>query len=731
MAIKYNADTKTFILETADTSYLMKVSRYGNLLHLYYGARIPDQDLDYLLCLRDRGFSPNPYEAGNDRTFSLDYLPQEFSTDRSGDYRSSSVEVTGEEGEAAFSGKVAGYEIGPGTADIKGMPCLHRNGKERADTLVIRLEDPVSRVEAKLSYTVFEEKNVIARSVVLTNCGTRPIRLERIMSATVDFRDSDYDMICFCGRHTMEREMRRIPLGDGIHSIGSSRGTSSHQYNPFAILCEKNCDEDRGECWGFSLVYSGNFLMEAEKDQYGQLRFHAGIHPKGFSFLLGPGEEFQAPQLIMAWSGSGLTKLSHIYHRLFGENLSRSPYRKKSRPVLLNSWEAAYFDFDDEKILAIAEAAAGMGVEMFVLDDGWFGKRNSDCSGLGDWTVNRDKIRMGIRKLSDRIHEMGMQFGLWIEPEMISEDSDLYRQHPDWCLREPGRPVTRGRYQLVLDLSREDVRRYLIDTINRLLDEAGAEYIKWDMNRSIAEAWSGLLGRENQGEVFHRYVLGLYQVMDQVILTHPEILFCGCSGGGGRYDPAMLYYQPQIWCSDNTDAINRLKIQYGTSFAYPPATMEAHVSVCPNHQTGRTVPLSTRGTVAMAGVFGYELDPTRMTEEEKARCREQIRFYRKYARLILEGDYYRLTSPYENRYFTAWENVSADRKRALLSIVVTDREGNEAQRYVKLKGLDPERYYRIEGRKGRFSGRLLMSAGIPVPDDLKEYDSLQLGLKMV
>lgn len=731
MAIKYNADTKTFVLETADTSYLMKVSRYGNLLHMYYGAKIPDQDLDYLLTFQDRGFSPNPNEAGNDRTFSLDFLPQEFSTDRSGDYRTPSVEVIWGDGGTAFSGKVAGYEISPGAAEIKGMPGLQKNGKEQVDTLVIRLEDPVSRVEAKLFYTVFEEKNVIARSVILANYGTRDLRLERLMSGTVDFRDSEYDLIYFSGRHTMEREMRRISVADGIHSIGSTRGSSSHQYNPFAILCEKNCDEDKGQCWGFSLVYSGNFLMETEKDQYKQLRFQAGINPKGFSFLLEPGEEFQAPQLIMAWSGSGLTGLSHIYHRLFRENLSRSPYQKKLRPVLLNSWEAAYFDFDDEKILSIAKAAADMGVEMFVLDDGWFGKRNDDCSGLGDWTVNREKIKIGIGKMSEKIHEMGMKFGLWIEPEMISEDSELYRQHPDWCLREPGRPATRGRYQLVLDLSREDVCEYLIETINHILDQAGAEYIKWDMNRSITEAWSGLLGREHQGEVFHRYVLGLYHVMDRVILTHPDILFCGCSGGGGRYDPAMLYYQPQIWCSDNTDAINRLKIQYGTSFAYPPCTMEAHVSVCPNHQTGRSVPLHTRGVTAMGGVFGYELDPTKMTEEEKEQCREQIRFYRKYAKVIMEGDYYRLTDPYENRYFTAWESVSPDGKKALLSIVVTDKEGNDAQRYVKLKGLNPDEYYRIDGWKGKFSGRLLMNAGIPVPESLREYDSLQIGLKMV
>ena len=730
MAVRYDAETKTFILETKHSSYLMSVSRYGNLLHMYYGDRIPDTDLDYLLTFQDRGFSPNPNEAGNDRTFSLDFLPQEFSTNRSGDYRNPSVEMIWGEGGSAFSGKVAGYEIHEGADRIDGMPSLWAAPQEKAATLEIRLEDPVSCAEVRLSYAVFEDKDVIARSAKLVNRGDHPLRLERLMSATLDFRDSDYDLVCFTGRHAMEREFRRIPVWDGVHSIGSGRGASSHQYNPFAVVCEKNCDEDAGQCWGFSLIYSGNFIIEAEKDQYKQLRVHAGINPRDFSFLLEPGEEFQAPQAALAWSGKGFTGLSHIYHRIFRDNLCRSPYRKKIRPVLLNSWEAAYFDFDDEKILSIAREAADMGVELFVLDDGWFGKRDNDSAGLGDWTVNWDKIRIGIGSMSDRIHEMGMQFGIWIEPEMVSEDSELYRRHPDWCLREPGRPAVRGRYQLVLDLSRRDVCDYLIETMNGLLEKARIEYVKWDMNRSIAEAWSALLAGKRQGEVLHRYMLGLYRVMDQVILTHPDVIFCGCSGGGGRFDPAMLYYQPQIWCSDNTDAISRLKIQYGTSFAYPISSMEAHVSACPNHMTGRTVPLAARGIVAMDGMFGYELDPMRLTEEEKEECRRQIRFYRKYYKVIMDGDYYRLASPYENPCFTAWQHVSGDRKKSLVSIVVTDRECNDAQRFLKLKGLEESGFYRVDGLKGKYSGKLLMSAGIPVPPELKEYEGIQIGIRM-
>ncbi|HIZ79784.1 MAG TPA: alpha-galactosidase [Candidatus Lachnoclostridium stercorigallinarum] len=730
MAIRYNADTKTFILETKNSSYLMKVSRYGNLLHLYYGGRVPDEDLDYLIIPADRGFSPNPNEAGNDRTFSLDSLPQEFSTSRSGDYRSSSMEIVWGRGASSWSGKVAGYEIYPGAPKIKGMPGLRALPGEEAETLVIRLEDPVSGFEAELSYGVFEEKDVIARSVMVINRGEEAARLERVMSATLDFMESDYDLIYFSGRHLMERGFRRIPVSDGIHAIGSSRGASSHQYNPFAIVCEKNCTEDYGQCWGVSLVYSGCFLMEAEKDQFGQMRVNAGINPRGFSFQLEPGAAFQAPQTVLTWSGKGLTELSHIYHRIFRENLCRSPYRKNTRPVLLNSWEAAYFDFDGEKILSIAKEAVDMGVDLFVLDDGWFGCRDNDDAALGDWTENRKKLGMGLCELSEKIHAMGLEFGIWVEPEMVSEESELYRRHPDWCLREPGRPPVRGRYQLVLDLSRRDVCDYIIDAMNSVLDKARIEYVKWDMNRSITEAWSALLDRNRQGEVLHRYILGLYYVMDQVILRHPDVLFCGCGGGGGRFDPAMLYYQPQIWCSDNTDAVNRLKIQYGTSFAYPVSSMEAHVSVCPNHQTGRTTPLNTRGIVAMDGIFGYELDPTKMTGEEKEECREQIRFYKKHYRLITEGDYYRLTSPYENRYLTAWQQVSQDRKKSLVSIVITDKEGNDAQRYVKLKGLDPDGFYRIEGWKGKYSGKLLMNVGIPVPGGLSEYEGIQLLLKM-
>ncbi len=730
MAIRYSAEQKTFLLETRHTSYVMKVSGCGDLLHLYYGDRIPDENLDYLICQMDRGFSPNPDEAGNDRTYSRDFLPQEFSTNGVGDYRTSSIQVVNSDGSQMFAGSFDGYEIQDGKYRLQGMPSLWTPEGERADTLRIRLKDKVSGAAAELLYGVLEEQDIITRSVRLINEGTGELMLQKLMSATLDFSDSAYDLITFDGRHLMERELTRTPIRSGIQSVGSMRGTSSHQHNPFAILCEPAAGEDRGRCYGCSLVYSGNFLIEAEQDQYRQLRFSAGIHPEHFSFLLEPGDSFEAPEAVLAYSPAGLTGLSHLYHNVYRRCLCRSPYAAQSRPVLLNSWEAAYFDFDEEKLLRIAKGAADMGAELFVLDDGWFGARDDDNSSLGDWQENKTKLKGDLCSLSERVHALGLKFGLWIEPEMISERSRLYEAHPDWCLKAPGRPSTRGRNQLVLDLSREDVCQYLIETFCGILDRAQIEYVKWDVNRSLSDVWSALLPSRRQGEVFHRYILGLYHVMDQVILTHPEILFCGCSGGGGRFDPAMLYYQPQIWCSDNTDAKARLKIQYGTSFCYPVCTLEAHVSVCPNHQTGRSVPMDTRGIVAMDGILGYELDSTKLSAEEKEECRRQIQFYKTHYQLIAEGDYYRLTSPYEDGRFTAWQHVSRDRREALVSLVMTDREGNDAQRFLRLKGLRADAFYRVSGYDRVFSGALLMSAGLPVPLTLNEYEGIQYSLRM-
>ena len=725
MSIRYDESKKTFTLQTKNSTYQMKVSEYGYLLHLYYGDRIEDEDLSYLLKLQDRGFSPCPNEAGNDRTFSLDFLPQEFSTDGNCDYRSGSIEVKNADGSYGFVGKVKGHRIYSGKYKLEGMPSLFGTEGDTVDSLEIRLQDEATLLTVILRYSVFEEKDIITRSTRVVNENPETVYLNRVMSMTMDFMDSDYDFIHLDGRHTMEREVTRIPISYGMQTIGSFRGASSHQHNPFAILCDHGANEDFGRCYGFSFIYSGNFVCKVEKDQYDQTRINMGIHSKHFSYQLKSGEYFEVPEAALAYSGQGLTRLSQLYHNAYRENLCRSPLSAEIRPIVINSWEAAYFDFDDDKLLHIAREAVDMGVELFVLDDGWFGKRDDDCSSLRDWTVNRAKLKKGLKGLSDEIHKMGLKFGLWIEPEMVSEDSDLYRQHPDWCLQTPKRPLARGRYQLVLDLSRKDVCDYIISSINTILDETKIEYVKWDMNRFITESWSSIEEKEKQGEIYHRYILGLYYLMDRIILTHPDILFCGCSGGGGRFDPGMLYYQPQIWCSDNTDAICRLKIQYGTSFAYPISSMESHVSVCPNHQTGRTVPITTRGVTAMDGILGYELDSTKLTTEEKEICRKQIEDYKNFYPLIAKGDYYRLTNPFAFHEYTAWQHVSKDRSRSLVSLVLTDKEANDAQRYLKLKGLKPEARYTVSGMPGLYSGRLLMSAGIPVPGSLLEYEAVQ------
>ena len=729
MSVRYIESKKTFLLQTKNSTYQMKISEYGYLLHLYYGERLEDEDLSYLIQLQDRGFSPNPNEAGNDRTFSLDFLPQEFSSDGSCDYRLSSIEVKNGDGSYAFVGKAAKHEIYAGKYSLDGLPSLWAADQDRVDTLEIWLTDPATQLTAVLCYSVFEEKDIITRAVKVINESEETIYLNRIMSMTMDFMDSDYDFIHFDGRHTMEREWSRNPLAYGIQNVGSFRGASSHQHNPFAILCERGASEDDGRCYGFSFVYSGNFMCKVEKDQYDQTRIVMGIHPKHFSYQLKPGERFTAPEVVLAYSGKGLTHLTHLYHRVYRENLCKSPYVRKERPILINSWEAAYFDFDEAKLLEIAKEAVDMGVELFVLDDGWFGNRNDDNAALGDWDVNTAKLPRGLGGLSEDIHEMGLNFGLWIEPEMVSENSGLYRKHPDWCLQMPRRQPSRGRYQLVLDLSREDVRDYIVTSINSVLDSARIEYVKWDMNRFITDAWSAIAEKEKQGEIYHRYILGLYDIMNRIILTHPEILFCGCSGGGGRFDPGMLYYQPQIWCSDNTDAVCRLKIQYGTTFVYPVSAMESHVSVCPNHQTGRTVPLETRGITAMDGILGYELDSTKLTEEEKRICRQQVEAYKRNYPLIVYGDYYRLTNPYTFSEYVAWEHVSQNRDEALISLVLTEKEANDAQRYVKAKGLNPQMQYQVDGMEGSLSGQALMSAGLPVPGKLMQYEAVQYHIK--
>lgn len=730
MAIIMNQAEQVFTLQTKRTTYQMKAGDYGILLHLYYGARVEDCTMDYLLHRKDVGFSGNPYEAGEDRTFSLDTLPQEFPSYGVGDYRNNCVGVCQADGTRAADFRYVSWEIREGAHKIPGLPCLF-DEDETAETLVIFLEDAASTLKLELYYVVFADRDVIARSARITNGGKEAVRLEKMMSACLELPNGSWEAIHFHGRHAMERRLERLPLMHGTMAVGSRRGTSSHQHNPGVILCSPDATEEHGGCYGLSLIYSGNFSMEIEMDQMDSVRAVCGINPEFFEYRLEPGEAFDTPQLMMTYSGSGLGRMSANFHSIIRHNLCRGKYKFARRPVLINNWEATYFDFNEEKILSIARQASELGIEMLVLDDGWFGSRDSDNAGLGDWFVNTDKLKGGLTDLVTGINGLGMKFGIWIEPEMVNEDSRLYREHPDWALTIPGRKPCRSRNQLVLDMSRSEVRDYVFDSIAAVLKSANVEYVKWDMNRSICDVYSAVLPKERQGEVYHRYVLGIYDLMERFTSSFPNILFEGCSGGGGRFDPAILYYSPQIWCSDDTDGIERLEIQYGTSFFYPISAVGSHVSAIPNHQTGRRTPLATRGVVAMAGSFGYEMDLNLLTEDEKEAVKAQVEDYKKYYDLIHNGDYYRLASPQGDSGFTAWQFVSGDKTRTLLNLVITHVRANAPDLWFKLRGLDPEKRYRLEEDGRIYSGSALMNAGISIPMIMGDYPAVQMVLTEV
>ena len=722
--IVHNKQDNTFTLHTRNTTYQMKVDQYGVLLHTYYGARVTDMDLSCLIRQADRGFSPNPGEAGHCRVYSLDTLPQEYSTCGVGDFRLPSLELELADGSHIADLRYAGFELRDGKYALEGLPAFHGEGGE---TLVIFLEDAVANVTAELYYGVFADYDLITRAVRVVNRGETTVRLCRAASLCLDFQRADMDLITFDGRHAMERGFNRAPLRHGVQSVGSVRGTSSHQHNPFVILCEQDAGEDHGLCYGAMLLYSGNFEAAAERTQFEDTRLVMGIHPYHFCYTLAPGQSFTAPEAALLCSSNGFAGMTHQFHRAIREHLVRDT-RPGRKPVLVNSWEATYFDFDAEKLMKLAQVSASLGIELFVLDDGWFGTRNDDRGGLGDWWVNEKKLPGGLGALAKQINALGMEFGLWIEPEMVSEDSQLYREHPDWALCAPGRSYTRGRSQLVLDFSRQEVRDYIYASLQKVLASANITYLKWDMNRSLSEVWSAALPADRQGEVYHRYVLGVYELLERFHRDYPSILIEGCSGGGGRFDGGMLYYTPQIWCSDNTDAIDRLSIQYGTSFCYPSCTVGAHVSVVPNEINRRITPLETRGVVAMSGTFGYEMDLSRTSPEERKIITEQIQRYKKYWDLVSQGEYYRLSGPFGAGPYTAWSHVSGDKKRALVSLVTGATCAAPPFQTLRLKGLDPDVRYRING-EASYPGDVLMQAGYPLPMLYGDYQPLQLYLE--
>ena len=720
MAITFNETTRIFTLTTAHTTYQMQADAQGYLLHLYYGARTAGE-MDYLLNYGDRGFSGNPNSAGSDRTYSLDALPQEYPSLGTGDFRNYALNIENADGSQCCNPVYITHEIAAGKYTLKGLPFVRAEENE-AETLKIILEDPVTKVELHLLYGVLEKEDIITRSVIIKNAGKAPVTVKKAQSACLDFLHGDYDLIKFYGRHAMERNMERMPVSHESTRIGSRRGTSSHQYNPGVILAGKNTNEDSGSCYGMLFVYSGNFLVEAEKDQYDQTRIQMGLTDELFAYPLEAGAEFIAPEVILSYTNKGLSRLSQQYHHCIMNHICQGKYVHANRPVLINSWEAAYFDFTGDTIVELAKEAKALGIDMVVMDDGWFGKRNDDNSSLGDWYVNEEKLGGTLTKLIERVNAEGVKFGIWIEPEMVSEDSDLYREHPDWAITIPGRKPVRSRNQLVLDFSRKEVRDEIIKRICAVLDQGNVEYIKWDMNRSLADIYAP--------NVTYDYVLGVYDFLEKLTNRYPDILIEGCSGGGGRFDAGMLYYTPQIWCSDNTDAINRTRIQYGTSFFYPVAAMGSHVSAVPNHQTGRVTSMHTRGVAAMSGTFGYELNPALLNAKEKAEIRAQLAQYREYQELIREGDYYRLSNPFQDN-FAAWMVVSDDRSKALVSVIRLTAEANPPAAYVTLKGMEEDAFYREKTTGKVYPGAALMEAGILLPAAVSEYEAYQIELERV
>ena len=723
MGIIYCEKDRTFTLQTKNTTYQMQVDRYGFLLHLYYGKKT-DGCMDYLLTYYDRGFSGNPYDAGEDRTYSMDTLPQEFPCYGNGDFRSTAFAVENADGSMSCDLRYKSHKIFDGKYNLEGLPAVYASEQE-AQTLEILMEDPVTGVKVVLLYGVLPAQDIITRSVSVKNESSGKIYLNKIESASLDFLYGDYELLTFYGRHAMERNVQRVPVVHGTQKIGSVRGTSSHQYNPMMILAEKETTEDKGNCYAMSFVYSGCFQGEVLKDQLNQTRMMLGLQEEAFRYPLETGEMFQAPEVILSYSSEGMNRLSQNLHHCIRQHICRGKYKEEIRPILINSWEAAYFDFTGDTIYELAKAAKEVDIDMLVMDDGWFGKRDDDNSGLGDWFVYEKKLGGTLGNLIKRINDLGVKFGIWIEPEMVSEDSDLYRKHPDWALTVPGRNPVRSRNQLVLDFSRKEVVDEIYDQICKVLDQGNIEYVKWDMNRSLMDVYSSVT--RDQGRVLHDYVLGLYDFLERLVQRYPNLLIEGCSGGGGRFDAGMMYYTPQIWCSDNTDAIDRLRIQYGTSFGYPVSVVGSHVSAVPNHQTGRKTPLHTRGVVAMSGTFGYELNLMKLSEEEKQEIREQIAEYKSYASIIQNGLYYRLSDP-TTEEICAWEFVHTDEKeqsKVLLNIVMQVIHGNMTVNYVKLQGLEETAVYREEKSGKRYTGAALMYGGMPLPIEPGEYQAYQ------
>ena len=729
MAIHYLEKEQLFWLDTKNTSYVIGIVDDEQFVgHVYYGKKIRKQDASYLMRTTEAPFVPS--KNNRDRTSFLDCFPMEYTGNGVGDFRESTIAVRTKDGHVAVSLSYDSYEITEQKPELKGLPSTFGQAGE-CQTLILHCKDAILGLEVDLLYTAFEKEDVITRSVNVKNAGKDTLYLTKVFSACLDMDNQEFEMLTMHGSWARERQMEYRYIGHGKQSVGSNRGESSHQEHPFFALKAKNATEDNGNVYGMHFIYSGNFIGQVERNQFDGIRAVMGIHPDNFCWKLETGEEFVAPEVVLTYSANGLGQMTRNLHDMYRNHLIRGEYKDKKRPILINNWEATYFDFNTDKLLSIAKRASALGIEMLVMDDGWFGHRNDDNTSLGDWFVNEGKINGGLKHLVDEVNKLGMQFGIWFEPEMISPDSELYQAHPDWAIAVPGRTASLCRNQYVLDLSRRDVLEYTYESVAKVLRSANIAYVKWDMNRQLSDLGSMQLPSDQQGELYHRYVLGVYELQERLITEFPHLLLENCSGGGARFDPGMLYYSPQIWCSDDTDAIERLKIQEGTARIYPLSAMGAHISDCPNHTVGRVTPFETRGYVALAGTFGYELDITKIAKEDQEMIPQQVAMYHKYNDLVREGDYYRIASYAENREYDCYMVVSKDQKEALVTFVQVLNRPNCHSRNICLKGLNPDYNYVIEDADDCiYGGDLLMNAGLLVQNPWGDFKGRLIHLKV-
>lgn len=715
MSIHVNEEHKLFHLQTAKTSYIFKILENGNAGQLYYGPQIPVKKDYPNLASREEHDCTNTLTV-DQSDFQLELIKQEYAGLGKGDYRYPAYQITYPNGSRTSEFEYTGYEVADGKERLKNMPSAFDDQGDDSQTLTVTFKDELANLVLQLHYTVFEKEDVIVRSATFINHGQEAVTLDRALSLQLDLPDHDYDMLQFSGSWARERHLIRTPLRSGIQSIGSLRVASSHQQNPFFALARPHTDNHQGAAFGFNFIYSGNFIDSVEVDQFDTTRVLVGINPDDFGWKLANGESFQTPEAVMTYTSDGLNQMSQQLGAFYQDHLINQYFAHQDRPILINNWEATFMDFNEAKLMKIVDQADKLGIEMFVLDDGWFGHRDDDKSSLGDWFVDQKKFSNGISGFADRVHDKGMKFGLWFEPEMISIDSKLYEKHPDWMIATPGRQGTPARNQYVLDMTRQEVVDYLFEHMSAIIKQTKLDYIKWDMNRNITEMYGAKLPADQQLEFPHRYILGVYQLYARLTEAFPKVLFESCASGGGRFDLGMMYYAPQAWCSDDTDAVERIKIQDGTSYGYTQNMWGAHVSAVPNDQVGRLTSLDTRAAVAYFGDFGYELDITKMAADELATIKKQVAFYKQYRHLFQFGKFYRLDNPDTNNdNVYGWQVVNEDRSEAILTRFQILNGANPAYIRVYFAGLDPEATYTVNDGEEHFSGAELMNAGYFVP----------------